>query len=60
MKRSAIFRSFTVLAVCICVAAGGVYASIGEELPPLHDGDLIFQTSMSSQLSAILFATADP
>ncbi len=60
MRRLAVWGLLSVLAVCICVAAGGLYASRGEVLPPLRDGDLIFQTSTSSQSSAILFATADP
>src|SRR5262245_23563449 len=41
-------------------AAVLVYATTGERPPPLKDGDLIFQTSTSSQSAAILIATLDP
>ncbi len=49
-------------ALTLCAAAaGGLYAAGADDhLPPLHDGDLIFQTSTSKQSAAILLATADP
>lgn len=42
------------------LAAGSLYATANGHYPPLQNGDLIFQTSTSSQSSAILVATADP
>jgi hypothetical protein len=59
-KRRILSKLFIVLVLCICLAAGRLYATANNDLPPLQDGDLIFQTSMSSQSSAILIATADP
>ncbi|NKJ06913.1 YiiX/YebB-like N1pC/P60 family cysteine hydrolase [Rhizobium sp. SG741] len=40
-----------------CLIIGTLYATAGGDYPPLQDGDLIFQTSTSSQSSAIIFAT---
>ncbi|PDT02294.1 peptidoglycan peptidase [Rhizobium chutanense] len=40
-----------------CLIVGTVFATAGGDYPPLKDGDLIFQTSTSSQSSAIIFAT---
>jgi hypothetical protein len=41
------------------LAAGSVYATTGGDYPPLRDGDLVFQTSKSSQSGAIFVATAN-
>jgi hypothetical protein len=65
MRRPTVFRLLAAVAICVCVVfacvvAGSLYAAERGELPPLRDGDLVFQTSMSRQSSAILFATADP
>ncbi|MBM7045168.1 hypothetical protein JTP94_08340 [Rhizobium lusitanum] len=43
--------------LCACLVVGTLYATAGGDYPPLQDGDLIFQTSTSSQSSAIIFAT---
>jgi Permuted papain-like amidase enzyme, YaeF/YiiX, C92 family len=59
-KRRILSKLLIVLVLCICLAAGRLYATANNDLPLLQDGDLIFQTSMSSQSSAILIATADP
>jgi hypothetical protein len=49
-----------VTAILLCGIVGSAfYALAGEDYPPLKDGDLIFQTSTSSQSSAILVATAN-
>ena len=47
-----------VIAVLLgCLIAGTLFATAGGDYPPLQDGDLIFQTSTSSQSNAIIFAT---
>ena len=46
------------LAILLLLAAGSLYATTAEvNFPPLKNGDLIFQTSTSSQSSAIFVAT---
>lgn len=51
---------------CACIVltiasmAGLLYVTANQNYPPLEDGDLIFQTHISNQSSAILFATASP
>ena len=48
------------LSILLVLAAGSFYATTGEvKFPPLKDGDLIFQTSTSSQSSAIFVATGN-
>jgi permuted papain-like amidase YaeF/Yiix C92 family enzyme len=60
MKKHSILSKLLVgFVLCVCLAAGSLYATPNSDLPQLQDGDLIFQTSMSSQSSAILIATAD-
>ena len=58
-RRRALSKLLIVFVLCICLAAGSLYATANSDLPPLLDGDLIFQTSMSNQSGAILIATAD-
>jgi len=61
MKRPIRSKLLIIVVVGICLVTGRLYATAGEDLlPSLRDGDLIFQTSTSSQSAAILFATADP
>ncbi|MES2984480.1 MAG: YiiX/YebB-like N1pC/P60 family cysteine hydrolase [Pseudomonadota bacterium] len=52
-------KLFIVLAACILLVAGVLYATADSHYPALQDGDLIFQTSTSSQSTAILVATAN-
>jgi hypothetical protein len=59
-QRPVLSKLLIVFVLCICLVAGSLYATANSPLPPLQDGDLIFQTSMSNQSSAILIATADP
>ena len=48
------------LAILLLLAAGSLYATTAEvNFPPLKNGDLIFQTSTSSQSSAIFVATGN-
>lgn len=48
------------LSILLVLAAGSFYATTAEVgFPPLKDGDLVFQTSTSSQSSAILVATGN-
>lgn len=49
-----------VLFTCTLLIVGGLYITGNKPYLPLQDGDLIFQTSTSSQSSAILMATASP
>ncbi|MDB5580766.1 MAG: hypothetical protein JWR80_5942 [Bradyrhizobium sp.] len=58
--RSILTKLLVILVLGIGLAAGSLYATANSDLPSLRDGDLIFQTSMSAQSSAILAATADP
>jgi hypothetical protein len=61
MKQRPILSMLLVAVVlCACLAAGSLYATAHGDFPALRDGDLIFQTSVSSQSGAILIATADP
>jgi hypothetical protein len=46
--------------LCVGLAAGGLYAGENQNYPPLQDGDLVFQTSTSSQAIPILVATVHP
>jgi hypothetical protein len=46
--------------VCLGLAAGALYAGQNQEYPPLQDGDLVFQTSTSTQAIPLLVATAHP
>jgi Permuted papain-like amidase enzyme, YaeF/YiiX, C92 family len=46
--------------VALGLAAGGLYAGDYRDRPPLQDGDLVFQTSTSSQAIPLLVATAHP
>jgi hypothetical protein len=49
------------VAIVVCLGlAGALYASENQDYPPLQDGDLVFQTSTSSQAIPILVATAHP
>jgi hypothetical protein len=50
----------TAIVVCLGLAVGGVYAGDYRDRPPLQDGDLVFQTSTSSQAIPLLVATANP
>jgi hypothetical protein len=59
-RRPILTKLLIALVLLICLAAGSLYATTNGDLPPLQDGDLIFQTSTSGQSSAILIATADP
>ena len=59
-RRSVLPKVLISLVLLICLAAGRLYATANGDFPPLQDGDLVFQTSTSSQSSAILIATADP
>lgn len=48
------------LAILLLLAAGSLYATTAEvKFPPLKNGDLVFQTSTSSQSSAIFVATGN-
>lgn len=59
MKR--LLTAFVVLLVLVAMAAVWLRATSGaNRLPPLRNGDLVFQTSTSDQFNAILIATADP
>lgn len=52
-------KKLTAIAIlCACLVVGTLYALASGDFPPLKDGDLIFQTSTSSQSSAIIFATS--
>jgi hypothetical protein len=53
-------KLWVVFVICLGLAAGALYAGKSEEYPPLRDGDLIFQTSTTSQAMPILVATAHP
>jgi hypothetical protein len=53
-----IMRSRQAAVLCVLLGAGTATAEPG--LPPLQDGDLVFQTSQSSQSAAILAATGHP
>lgn len=51
-------KKLIVMAVLLgSLAVGAAYTMAGNDLPPLRDGDLIFQTSTSNQSGAISFAT---
>ena len=52
-------RIVIVAILLLGLTAGYVYAMSGGDYPPLRDGDLIFQTSKSSQSGAIFVATAN-
>jgi len=53
-------KKLAIIAVLVLgLAAGSFYAMADGDYPPLRDGDLIFQTSTSSQSSAIFVATAN-
>jgi Permuted papain-like amidase enzyme, YaeF/YiiX, C92 family len=53
-------KLFSALGMAFILIAGAFYATSAEvEFPQLKDGDLIFQTSTSSQSSAIFVATAN-
>jgi hypothetical protein len=57
MRRRVILIGLSMLLV---LAAGSLYATTAEvKFPPLKNGDLIFQTSTSSQSSAIFVATGN-
>jgi hypothetical protein len=57
MKRRLVLASLTILLFLI---AGALYATTAEvRFPPLKNGDLIFQTSTSSQSGAIFVATGN-
>ena len=57
MKKRLVLVSFSVL---LFFVVGAYYATTAEvTFPPLKDGDLIFQTSTSSQSSAIFVATGN-
>ena len=57
MRRRAVLIGLSILLV---LAAGSLYATTAEvNFPPLKNGDLIFQTSTSSQSSAIFVATGN-
>ena len=57
MKKRSFLAGLTIL---LFFAAGALYATTAEvEFPPLKNGDLIFQTSTSSQSSAIFVATGN-
>jgi hypothetical protein len=48
------------LSMLLVLAAGSLYATTAEvKFPPLKNGDLVFQTSTSSQSSAIFVATGN-
>jgi hypothetical protein len=53
-------KLWAAVVVCLGLAAGGLYAGENHDYPPLQDGDLVFQTSTSSQAMPILIATAHP
>jgi hypothetical protein len=59
-RRPILTKLLIALVLLIGLAATSLYATVNGDLPPLQDGDLIFQTSTSGQSSAILIATADP
>ncbi|WP_337268183.1 YiiX/YebB-like N1pC/P60 family cysteine hydrolase [Oryzifoliimicrobium ureilyticus] len=50
-------KVMAIVALIACLLAGTFFALADSAYPPLHDGDLIFQTSTSSQSSAIIFAS---
>ncbi|HUQ36539.1 MAG TPA: YiiX/YebB-like N1pC/P60 family cysteine hydrolase [Aestuariivirga sp.] len=57
MRRRAVLIGLSMLLV---LAAGSLYATTAEvKFPPLKNGDLVFQTSTSSQSSAIFVATGN-
>jgi Permuted papain-like amidase enzyme, YaeF/YiiX, C92 family len=49
-----------VVSLCAALAALWLFATSGGPYPALRTGDLVFQTSTSSQSGAILIATANP
>ncbi|OLP62394.1 hypothetical protein BJF93_23335 [Xaviernesmea oryzae] len=51
-------RAFIGLSLAVLLVFGWIAVHAKPDLPPLDDGDLIFQTSTSSQSLAILMATA--
>jgi len=51
-------RPVIIAVLLFSFAAGSFYARASDNYPPLRDGDLVFQTSKSSQSSAIFAATA--
>jgi hypothetical protein len=57
MRRRAVLIGLSML---LALAAGSFYATTAEvKFPPLKNGDLVFQTSTSSQSSAIFVATGN-
>jgi hypothetical protein len=50
-------RTTVAFVILIGISGFWLYATAGERMPPLKDGDLIFQTSTSDQSAAILAAS---